>query len=291
MGKRIWKHAEKQGRDKILKRAIRINNRFKSIGIDMSRKLFSQIYKELGGKLRIIITGAAALSPNIYRGFEDLGITVLQGYGMTECTPLISGTPQSARERYRKAGSVGVPVHTGEVRIVDQDEDGIGEILFRGPNVMMGYYNMPEETAKVLTEDGWLSTGDLGFQDKDGWIYLTGRKKNVIVTKTGENVYPEELEIYVNESPYVADSMVFASVRNDEEVVGVQIFPDMEFIQEKEGKIPDEDEIYRMMKKIIGEINENLPSYKRIRNVFVRKEDFTRTTTKKIRRQDNLDID
>ena len=156
---------------------------------------------------------------------------------------------------------------------------------------MMGYYNMPEETAEVLTEDGWLSTGDLGFQDKDGWIYLTGRKKNVIVTKTGENVYPEELEIYVNESPYVADSMVFASVRNDEEVVGVQIFPDMEFIQEKEGKIPDEDEIYRMMKKIIGEINENLPSYKRIRNVFVRKEDFTRTTTKKIRRQDNLDID
>lgn len=288
---RIWKQAEKQGRDKILKRAIRINNRFKSIGIDMSRKLFSQIYKELGGRLRIIITGAAALSPNIYRGFEDLGITVLQGYGMTECTPLISGTPQSARERYRKAGSVGVPVHTGEVRIVDQDEDGIGEILFRGPNVMMGYYNMPEETAEVLTEDGWLSTGDLGFQDKDGWIYLTGRKKNVIVTKTGENVYPEELEIYVNESPYVADSMVFASVRNDEEVVGVQIFPDMEFIQEKEGKIPDEDEIYRMMKKIIGEINENLPSYKRIRNVFVRKEDFTRTTTKKIRRQDNLDID
>ena len=181
---RIWKQAEKQGKDKILKRAIRINNRFKSIGIDMSRKLFSQIYKELGGRLRMIITGAAALSPNIYRGFEDLGITVLQGYGMTECTPLISGTPQSAKERYRKAGSVGVPVKMGEVRIVDKDENGIGEILFRGPNVMMGYYNMPEETAEVLSEDGWLSTGDLGFEDKDGWIYLTGRKKNVIVTKT-----------------------------------------------------------------------------------------------------------
>ena len=287
---RIWKQAEKQGKDKMLRKAIRINNRFKSIGIDMSRKLFSQVYKELGGKLRMVITGAAALSPNIYRGFEDLGITVLQGYGMTECTPLISGTPQSAKERYRKAGSVGVPVRAGEVRIVGRDENGIGEILFRGPNVMLGYYDMPEETAKALSTDGWLSTGDLGFEDKDGWIYLTGRKKNVIVTKTGENVYPEELEAYVNDSPYVSDSMVFTSMRNNEETVGVQILPDMEFIQEVTGQIPDEDELYRMMKKVIGEINENLASYKRIRDVFVRKEDFTRTTTKKIRRQDNLEI-
>ena len=287
---RIWKQAEKQGKDKMLRKAIRINNRFKSIGIDMSRKLFSQVYKELGGKLRMVITGAAALSPNIYRGFEDLGITVLQGYGMTECTPLISGTPQSAKERYRKAGSVGVPVRAGEVRIVGRDENGIGEILFRGPNVMLGYYDMPEETAKALSPDGWLSTGDLGFEDKDGWIYLTGRKKNVIVTKTGENVYPEELEAYVNDSPYVSDSMVFTSMRNNEETVGVQILPDMEFIQEVTGQIPDEDELYRMMKKVIGEINENLASYKRIRDVFVRKEDFTRTTTKKIRRQDNLEI-
>ena len=253
-------------------------------------QLFSQVYKELGGKLRMVITGAAALSPNIYRGFEDLGITVLQGYGMTECTPLISGTPQSAKERYRKAGSVGVPVRAGEVRIVGRDENGIGEILFRGPNVMLGYYDMPEETAKALATDGWLSTGDLGFEDKDGWIYLTGRKKNVIVTMSGENVYREELEAYVNDSPYVSDSMVFTSMRNNEETVGVQILPDMEFIQEVTGQIPDEDELYRMMKKVIGEINENLASYKRIRDVFVRKEDFTRTTTKKIRRQDNLEI-
>lgn len=155
---------------------------------------------------------------------------------------------------------------------------------------MLGYYDMPEETAKALSTDGWLSTGDLGFEDKDGWIYLTGRKKNVIVTKTGENVYPEELEAYVNDSPYVSDSMVFTSMRNNEETVGVQILPDMEFIQEVTGQIPDEDELYRMMKKVIGEINENLASYKRIRDVFVRKEDFTRTTTKKIRRQDNLEI-
>ena len=287
---KIWKTAAKQGKEKTLKKAIRLNNRFKSIGLDMSRKLFSQVHKELGGKLRMVITGAAALSPNIYRGFEDLGITVLQGYGMTECTPLISGTPQSAKERYRKAGSVGVPVKSGEVQIIDKDENGIGEVLFRGPNVMMGYYHMPEETAEVLTEEGWLHTGDLGFEDKDGWIYLTGRKKNIIVTKTGENVYPEEIETYINASPYIADSMVFTSMRNNEDTVGVQILPDLEYIEEQLGRIPDEDELYHMMKKVINELNEGLASYKRIRDVFVRKEDFVRTTTRKIKRHDNIDV-
>ena len=288
---KIWKNAAKQGKEKMLKRAIRVNNRLKAVGIDMSRRLFSQIHRELGGKLRMVITGAAALSPNIYRGFEDFGITVLQGYGMTECTPLISGTPQSSKERYKKAGSVGVPVRSGEVEIVDKDENGIGEILFRGPNVMMGYYHMPGETAEVLDEEGWLHTGDLGFEDKEGWIYLTGRKKNIIVTKTGKNIYPEELELHINASPYVADSMVFTSIRNDEEeTVGVQLLPDLEYIKEELGEIPDEDGLYELMKKVIGELNGELPNYKRIRDVFVRREDFARTTTKKIRRQDNMDV-
>ena len=155
---------------------------------------------------------------------------------------------------------------------------------------MMGYYRMPEETAEVLTEDGWLSTGDLGFEDKEGWIYLTGRKKNIIVTKTGENVYPEEIETYINASPYIADSMVFTSMRNNEDTVGVQLLPDMEYIEEQLGRIPDEDELYKLMKKVINELNEDLSSYKRIRDVFVRKEDFVRTTTKKIKRQDNMEV-
>lgn len=287
---KIWKTAAKQGKEKLLKRAVRMNKRLKSIGIDLSRRLFSSVHNELGGSLRMVITGAAALSPNIYRGFEDLGIIVLQGYGMTECTPLISGTPQSSGERYRKAGSVGVPVRAGEVQIIDKDEDGIGEILFRGPNVMMGYYNMPEETAGVLDSDGWLHTGDLGFEDRDGWIYLTGRKKNIIVTKTGKNIYPEELEILVNASPYIADSMVFTSRRGGEETVGVQILPDPDYIREQLGELPGEEDLDRLMKKVIGEVNENLPNYKRIRDVFVRKEDFTRTTTKKIKRQDNMEV-
>ena len=243
----------------------------------------------MGGKLRIVITGAAALSPQIYRDFEDMGITILQGYGMTECTPLIAGTPmKAAAERYRKAGSVGVTVDTGETKIIDKDESGIGEILYRGPNVMQGYYKMPDETAEVLDEDGWLHTGDLGFIDPDGWVYLTGRTKNIIVTATGENVYPEEIEEYINGNRFIEDSMVFPHRSEEGENVGIQILPAAEEIEEHFGREPSHEELEVFFKEEINEMNQSLPVYKRIRDVFVRREDFVRTTTKKIRRQDNM---
>ena len=182
---------------------------------------------------------------------------------------------------------MGVPVKTGEVKIIDKDENGIGEILFRGPNVMMGYYNMPEATAEVLEEDGWLHTGDLGFMDNEGWIYLTGRKKNIIVTKTGENVYVEEIEEYINQSPYIEDSMVFPYDNNGEEIVGVQILPNMEYVRTKLGYEPDREELKGLYKKVIQELNQGMAVYKRIRAVFVRKDDFVRTTTRKIKRHEN----
>lgn len=285
---RIQKGIEKSGKTNTFQNVMGVNKKLRKVGINLSRTIFKSIRNELGGKLRMVITGAAALSPEILRNFEDLGITVLQGFGMTECTPLISGTPMSApKERYRKAGSVGVPVHTGEVQIVDKDEDGIGEILFRGPNVMMGYYNMPEATAEVLDADGWLHTGDLGFQDKDGWIYLTGRKKYVIVTKTGENVYVEEIEEYINQSPYITESMVFPYDNDGDEVVGVQILPNMEYVQSELGYTLDYEELKALYKKVIQELNQGMAVYKRIRAVFVRKEDFVRTTTLKIKRHEN----
>ena len=285
---RIQKGIEKSGKADTFQNIMGMNKKLRKMGINLSRTIFKSIRNELGGKLRLVITGAAALSPTIYRNFEDLGITVLQGFGMTECTPLISGTPMSApKERYRKAGSVGVPVKTGEVKIIDKDENGIGEILFRGPNVMMGYYNMPEATAEVLEEDGWLHTGDLGFMDNEGWIYLTGRKKNIIVTKTGENVYVEEIEEYINQSPYIEDSMVFPYDNNGEEIVGVQILPNMEYVRTKLGYEPDREELKDLYKKVIQELNQGMAVYKRIRAVFVRKDDFVRTTTKKIKRHEN----
>ena len=285
---KIQKGIVKQGKEKTFKRAMKVNKALRKAGINVSRTIFKSIIDNLGGKLRVVITGAAALNPNIFRAFEDFGIMVLQGYGMTECTPLISGTPGSApRERYRKAGSVGATVDKGEIKIIDKDEDGIGEVLFRGPNVMLGYYNMPEETAKVIEPDGFMHTGDLGFVDKEGWLYLTGRKKNVIVTKTGENVYPEEIEDDILNDPTIEDCMVFPYKIQDEETVGIQILPSMENLTEQVGHELDEQGLIDYYTELVKEYNQKLSVFKRIRSTFVRKEDFVRTTTRKIKRQDN----
>ena len=283
---RIMKTVKKAGKEKTIKRAMRMSHMMGKANINISRKMFQEIIDNLGGKLRLVITGAAALSPELYRDFEDFGITVLQGYGMTECTPLIAGTPESARgQRYDKAGSVGTVVNSGEIKILEPDEHGIGEILFKGPNVMKGYYNMPEETAEALS-DGWLYTGDLGYVDKDGWLYLTGRKKNIIVTDAGENIYPEEVEDHLKDSPYIADCMVYAAGEHEDQV-GVQVWPDMEYIRESYGEIPESHEIESIIKAEIKDLNQGLAPFKRIRKLYVRKEDFIRTTTEKIRRQDN----
>ncbi|MEI8215735.1 MAG: AMP-binding protein [Eubacteriales bacterium] len=284
---KIWKQAEKQGKDKTLKKAIKLNRAMKSFGIDISRKLFKSVHEKFGGRLRLIVTGAAAIDPNVCRGFEDLGIKVVQGYGLTECSPLVAGCTDFGNT-FKKAGSVGPAIPSGEIKIIDKDEDGIGEIIFKGPNVMLGYYNLPEKTAEVLKE-GWFYTGDLGFLDKDEWLYITGRKKNVIVTKTGKNIYPEEVEYYINRNKYIEASLVHGVLEdeNNDTSVGAQIRPAYDVIYEEFGKDFDEADIYTLIKKIIGEINEKLPIYKRIRNFSVRKEDFERTTTKKIKRHKN----
>ena len=285
---KIRKGIIKSGKEKTFYRAMRVNKALRKVGINLSRIIFKSVIDGLGGKLRVVITGAAALNPKIFRAFEDFGIMVLQGYGMTECTPLISGTPGSApKERYRKAGSVGATVDKGEIKIINKDENGIGEVLFRGPNVMLGYYNMPEETAKTIEPDGFMHTGDLGFVDTEGWLYLTGRAKNVIVTKTGENVYPEEIEDEIRSDPAIEECMVFPYNDQGEETVGIQILPAMENITEQLGHEPSEQELNTFFKELVTDFNQQLAIFKRIRAVFVRKEDFIRTTTRKIRRQDN----
>jgi long-chain acyl-CoA synthetase len=284
---KIWKNAEKQGKDKLLKNAIKVNRKLKAVGFDLSRKLFKDIHEKFGGSFRLIVTGAAAIDPNVCRGFEDFGFKVVQGYGLTECSPLVAGCPDFANT-YKKAGSVGPSVASGEIRIVEKDEDGIGEIIFKGPNVMLGYYNMPEKTAEIL-KDGWFYTGDLGFLDKEGWLYITGRKKNVIVTKTGKNIYPEEVEFYINRNKYIEESLVHGieEDNNDDVTVAAQIRPAYDIIYEEFGKDFDDASVYTLIKKLIGDINEKLPIYKRIRNFSVRKEDFEKTTTKKIKRHKN----
>ena len=283
---KIWKQAEKTGKAKTLRKAIQWNKSLKGMGLDMSRRLFKAVHKKFGGNLRMIVSGAAPIDPNVIRGFEDLGLKVLQGYGLTECSPLISGTPDFS-DTYKKAGSVGLCVHSGAIQIVDQDEDQIGEILYAGPNVMMGYYNLPEKTEEVL-KDGWFHTGDLGFLDDNGWLYITGRKKNVIVTKTGKNIYPEEVEYYINRNKYIQESLVHGILDDNEDtLVSAQVRPDYDVIYEEFGENMDEGQIHALIKKVMGEINEKLPIYKRVRNFSVRREEFIKTTTKKIKRHQN----
>ncbi len=284
---RIWKTARKQGKEKMLKKAIAINNKARGLGINLGNQIFRSIRKQLGGKLRMVVSGAAAVPPEIVRGFDNFGISVVSGYGLTETSPMIAATPSFSEKRYKKAGSTGVCIRNGQMKIVDPDEDGIGEIWYKGENVMLGYYNMPELTAETIV-DGWFNTGDLGFFDKEGWLYITGRKKNVIVTKNGENIYPEEIEDIINKYDEVSESMVYALDRNGVDVVAVQILPDKEYLTEKYGEMPSDSEVEKIMKGIISEVNDKLPTFKIIRDVIVRKEDFVRTTTRKIKRAANV---
>ncbi|MCQ4637349.1 AMP-binding protein [Anaerovorax odorimutans] len=286
---KLWKQAEKTKRVKALKAAIKLNRSLQKLGVDKRQKLFRDIYDNFGGRLRMIITGAAGIDPKVLRGFHDLGLEVAQGYGLTETAPIIAGTPDGER-KYKKTGSVGKVIPQGEVKIIDANEEGIGEIVYRGPNVMLGYYGMPEETAEVM-EDGWFHTGDLGFMDPEGWLYITGRKKNVIVTKTGKNIYPEELEQLVGEIRYVQECMVYGLdgvETGDGTTVAVQVRPDYDAIKEAFPGGMDDEDVYKLIKGIISEMNQKLPNYKRIRHVVIRDTEFIKTTTHKIKRQDNL---
>lgn len=287
---KLWKQAEKTKRTKALKAAIKLNKALQKAGIDKRQKLFRDIYDNFGGRLRLIITGAAGIDPKVLRGFHDLGLEVAQGYGLTETSPIIAGTPDG-EEKYKKTGSVGKVIPEGQVKIWQANEEGIGEILYKGPNVMLGYYGMPEETAEVVDEEGWFHTGDMGFMDPEGWLYITGRKKNVIVTKTGKNIYPEELEQIVNEVRYVEECMVYGlegMETGDGTVVAVQVRPDYEAIKELYPNGADKEDVYELIKNIIAELNLKLPNYKRIRHIVLRDTDFVKTTTHKLKRQANL---
>lgn len=285
---KVWKTAEKSGKTKVLKTAIKVNNGLKKIGIDASKKLFASVHEAFGGRLRLLVTGAAAISPNVVRGFQDLGISIVMGYGLTETAPLLTGTPEWS-DRYTKAGTVGQVVASGQMQIINKNEEGIGEVIYKGPNVMLGYYNMPEKTAEVL-KDGWFYTGDLGFVDDQGNLYLTGRQKNVIVTKTGKNIYPEEIEVVLSKIPYISECMVYGTEEEaGETIVSVQVIPDYELIQTDFGYTKEQQgEIYKLLKEQIAEVNQTLPNYKMVRNLVIRTTDFVKTTTKKIKRHENI---
>ena len=283
--KTIMKEIEKQGKTKLIKTVTAISNGLLKLHIDIRRKLFKQIIDALGGELRFVISGGAPADPQISKGFNDLGIKTVQGYGLSETSPVIA----AENEKIMKNGSVGVPMINDTIEIVNKDENGIGEIRVKGPNVMLGYYEMPELTNEVL-KDGWFYTGDLGYMDKDGVLFITGRNKNMIVLKNGKKIFPEEIETLVNRLELVAESMVFGFPdENDKDDVklSVKIVYNKEVAKEKyNGK--SEDELYQIVWNQIKELNNTFPRYKHIQKLILTDEELIKTTTKKVKRQEEM---
>lgn len=240
-----------------------------------------KIKKSLGGKIKTFIVGAAAIKPEIVESFFSLGIKVLQGYGLTECSPLVAGNNDTCY----KAASCGMPIPDVEYKIDNPNEEGIGEIIAKGPNIMLGYYENPEATNKVLI-NGWFHTGDLGYIDDEEFLYITGRSKNMILTKNGENIYPEEIENILNDSDLIEESLIIgASDGKDDVQVKAKIFPNIEAIKEYLGKkVPTKEEISKTINELIKKVNEKLPNFKHIKSYKIMDEDFERTTTNKVKR-------
>lgn len=254
-----------QGKTKTIKIALKVSNALRKIGIDIRRKLFKQILDGMGGGLRLVIIGAAAASPEVLKFFNDIGVLSIQGYGLTETSPVIS----AESDIYMRTNSVGRTIPGVEARIDNPGENGIGEIVVRGENVMLGYYNDPEATAAIM-KDGWLHTGDMGKIDKDGYIYICGRKKNVIVLSNGKNVFPEEIETLVNLSPAIKECVVYS----EGDDICCKIVSDDKFEDDKE----------RAIKEHIASVNEQLIQYKKINRYTVQEDEMVKTTTGKIKR-------
>ena len=260
-------------------------NPYNKLPFIIKKVVRNKVKNTLGGRLRVFIVGAASVNPTIINDFEKLGLLTLQGYGLTECSPLVAGN----NDFFHKDDSCGLPIPEVTYKINEPNENGEGEILVKGPNVMLGYYNMPEETKKAIT-DGWFHTGDIGKIDENGYLYITGRCKSVIITKNGKNVYPEEVEHYLNDSPLISESLVLGIQKenDDETYINAQIFPNIEAITEYlKGSVPTKEEIKKIMNDIVASVNSKLPNYKHIKGIIIRDKEFEKTTTQKIKRYGN----
>lgn len=279
--KRIWATAEKQGKADALRALMKFSNGLRRAGIDMRKTLFKSVTDAFGGKLQMIICGGAALNQDIIDTFDAIGITILNGYGITECAPLITCN----RNRYQKSGSVGTPIIGEQVKIKDPDENGEGEICVKGPNVMLGYYRDEEATAAAFDEEGYFRTGDCGRIDEDGWVYITGRIKNLIILSNGKNVYPEEIETELSRIYGVSEVVVYAGesrADSSREVIVAEIYPDYEAL---EGRgIAGDEAVKSYFDTKVREANSNMAPYKAVGLVRVRKTEFVKNTSRKITR-------
>lgn len=284
MYKRLIKTIEKQGKLEKVKKGIKITQFLLKLKIDIRKKVFAEIHNKFGGKLRLMVAGGAALDPEAEKGFNQLGITMLQGYGLTETSPVIAAED----DKYRRLGSIGKAFPSLDVKLDEVNEEGIGELLVKGPTTMLGYYNNEEATKETIEPDGWLHTGDLARIDKDGYIFITGRKKFVIVLKNGKNIYPEELESLVNKIEGVKESFVYGMPEDDGDYkICAKIQYDKEIVREVYN-VEEEAEVHEALWQEVKKINKTMPAYKYIRNITVTEEEFIKTTTQKIKRNEEI---
>lgn len=283
--KGVCKEIERQGKTKLIKIATPVTNFLLKLGIDIRRKIYKAVIDGLGGALRLVIVGGAPADPKILKAFDDFGIVTLQGYGLSETSPVVA----AENAKIKKSGTCGVAMPSVTMEVVDKDEQGIGEIRVKADSVMLGYYEMPEETAEVL-KDGWFYTGDLGFIDPQGCITITGRNKNMIVLANGKKVFPEELETLINRMPLVEESMVFGLPSKEDKndvTLSVKIFYNKE-VAEEQYKGMSEDELYKVIWNDIKELNKTFPRYKHIQNLILTGEELIKTTTKKVKRREEM---
>ena len=282
MYKRILQGIEKQGKTKLFNRMTAFSNFLLKFKIDIRRILFKSVLNQLGGHLRVVVYGAASIDKNTVIGLKNIGINMLNGYGLTETSPVLS----AENDKYKKAGSVAFPMPGMEIMIDSPDEKGVGEICAKGPCLMLGYYKN-EEATKEAIKDGWFHTGDLGYYDKDGYLFISGRKKNVIILKNGKNIFPEELETLIAKLPYVTENMVYARDRNEDIIVAVKIVYNESIMKEM---FPNatKDDYHDIIWKDIKEINKTLPKYKYIKHLIVTDIPMIKTTTQKIKRHEEL---
>lgn len=277
--KKIQKGIKKQGKEKIVNIMSKIANFLLIFHIDIRRKVFKSVLDQLGGNLRIAYFGAASMDKNIIKGYNNFGIDTVQGYGLTETSPLLA----AETDKEHCPGSVGMAPFNVKIRLENVDEKGIGEIVAKGPNVMIGYYEDPQATKEAI-KDGWFHTGDLGYYNKDGYLFIAGRKKEVIVLKNGENVFPSDIEFLVNELPYVQESLLYSKENSKGELtLGIKVVYDDTLIKEKFGE-KSKKEYKDLIWEDIKEINQKLPVFKRIKELIITTEPLEKTTTQKIKR-------
>lgn len=279
--KKLNEEIAKKGKTTIVKVAKVFTNLLLKFGIDIRRKVFKEIIDELGG-LRFVISGAACLDKRVEKGFNDLGILTVQGYGLTETAPVLC----AENYKYRKYGSIGFPMKNVQIRIDNKNEDDIGEIVVKGPNVMLGYYEDEEATNAVL-KDGWFYTGDYGYIDSKGYVYVTGRKKNLIVLKNGKKIFPEEIEEQINKIDLVEECFVYGLPKGDDVLLSVKIKYDEEIAKTQYPNL-NKEELHKAIWNKVKEKNKLLPKYKYVKNMVLTNEEFAKTTTNKIKRFEEL---